>query len=77
MKHTLEELAAVDDKALAFIRSTTNDRGYPPSIRELCAHLGFKSTGSGHKVLARLQAAGRIERKAGSPRAITVREAAK
>lgn len=65
-----------DDKAIAFIRSTVEERGYPPSIRELCVHLGLKSTQSGHKVLRRLEAAGRITREPNSPRSITVREPA-
>lgn len=68
------QIAATDDKALAFIRSTVQERGYPPSIREICDHLGMKSTQSGHKVLARLQAAGRITRIPNSPRSITVLE---
>ena len=65
---------AIDDRAIDFIRAAVLARGYPPSIRELCEHLGLKSTQSGHKVLVRLQAAGRIIRQPGSPRSITIVE---
>lgn len=75
-KRTQAQIAAIDDKALAFIRSTTAERGYPPSIRELSAHLGMKSTQGGHAALVRLQDAGRIRREPNSPRSITVLEAA-
>lgn len=75
-RRTREQVAAIDDRALAFIRDTVAERGYPPTIREICAHLGMKSMQSGYAVLVRLQDAGRIRREPNQPRAITIVEVA-
>jgi repressor LexA len=63
------------DRACAFIRDVVADRGYPPSVRELQAHLAIPSLGSVHKLLAALQADGRITRTPGTARGLTLVEA--
>lgn len=55
-----------------YIADNVAERGYPPSIHELCSYLGYRSTQSVHTLLVELEAEGRIRRVKGSPRAITV-----
>lgn len=50
------------------------DRGYPPSMRELGKRLGLTSTDSVRERLLSLEQAGMIERVPGSPRAIRLKE---
>lgn len=54
------------------IRRTTLLRGYPPSIRELGAELGYTSTSTVVYYLRELEFKGYIRRVHGQPRAITV-----
>lgn len=63
---------AQEEAAYKFIASTVEERGYPPSIRELADHLGYQSTANAHAVLVRMQRAGRVVRAPGQPRAITL-----
>ena len=60
---------------LDVIRSAVEQRGYPPSIREICEAAGLSSTSSVAHQLAALEAKGYLRRDAGRPRAVTVREA--
>lgn len=48
------------------------DRGLPPSVREICAALGIKSTSTVHKYLNELQECGLIEKGDKKNRAITL-----
>jgi repressor LexA len=53
-----------------FIKSQLNDKGYPPTVREICAQVGLKSTSTVHGHLARLEKKGFIRRDPSKPRAI-------
>ncbi|MDR2655894.1 MAG: transcriptional repressor LexA [Oscillospiraceae bacterium] len=46
--------------------------GIPPSVREICAQLGFKSTSTTHKILLELEESGYISRESGFNRNIRV-----
>jgi repressor LexA len=59
-------------RVLDEIVTATRDRGYPPSVRELCAALGMSSPSTVQHHLERLAAAGLIRRDPGRPRAIVV-----
>ena len=56
-------------EVLEFLRKRIAD-GIPPSIREICAELGFKSTCTAHKYLRLLEEDGYIELVTGSNRGI-------
>lgn len=56
----------------AFIRSFSADRGYPPTMREIGAAIGFKSPSTVHKYVKMLQERGMIEKHDGCSRAIRV-----
>ncbi|MCC2254612.1 transcriptional repressor LexA [Ruminococcus sp. CLA-AA-H200] len=55
-----------------YIKAQTSERGYPPTVREICDAVGLKSTASVSKYLARLEENGLIRRSPTSPRAIEV-----
>ncbi|MBR1563590.1 MAG: transcriptional repressor LexA, partial [Ruminococcus sp.] len=45
MKLTKNEL-----KVFEFIKDRIED-GYPPTVREICAHFGYKSTSTAHRYI--------------------------
>jgi repressor LexA len=67
-----EELTTRQRRILEFIRDAVNERGYPPSIREICDEVGLTSTGSVHSQLQMLEKKGFIRRDPTKPRAVEV-----
>ena len=57
---------------LDFINSEIEDKGYPPSVREICEAVGLKSTSTVHGYLQRLEKKGFIKKDATKPRALKV-----
>ena len=57
-------------KILDFIRSEIETKGYPPSVREICAAVGLRSTSSVHMHITQLEKQGVIRRDATKPRAL-------
>lgn len=53
-----------------FLKNYILDKGYPPSVREICDAVGLKSTSTVHGHLARLEKKGLIKRDPTKPRAI-------
>ena len=54
---------------LEFIRSEIEQKGYPPSVREICSAVGLKSTSSVHAHLTQLEKKGLLRRDPTKPRA--------
>jgi repressor LexA len=59
-------------QVLDFLTSTVNDRGYPPSVREICDAVGLSSPSTVHSHLSSLVKAGYIRRDPSKPRAIEI-----
>ncbi len=59
-------------KILDFIKTEIEDKGYPPSVREICAAVGLRSTSTVHAHLNHLEAQGLIRRDPTKPRALEV-----
>ena len=57
---------------LEFIKERTLQKGYPPSVREICEGVSLRSTSSVHSHLATLEKNGYIRRDATKPRAIEI-----
>lgn len=57
-----------------FIKNQIKEKGYPPSVREICAAVGLKSTSTVHGHLERLEKKGLIRRDPTKPRTIEVVE---
>lgn len=58
------------EKILAFIRQEVREKGYPPSVREICEAVSLKSTSTVHGHLQRLEKKGLLHRDEMKPRAI-------
>jgi repressor LexA len=67
-KKTLEKKQAI----LEFIKSEVKRCGYPPSVRDICKAVDFKSTSSVHKYLSILEQEGYIRKDPTKPRAIEI-----
>ncbi len=61
-----------EKRVLDYIKEQIRDTGYPPSVREICAALGFKSTSSAHQYIWRLAEKGYIDKGDLKTRAIRV-----
>jgi repressor LexA len=61
-----------EERVLNYIKEQIRDTGYPPSVREICAALNFKSTSSAHQYVWRLADKGYISKKDLKTRAMKV-----
>ena len=68
----MDEITPRQQRILEFIRQTVEDRGYPPTVREIGDAVGLTSSSSVHAQLANLQRKGRLRKDATKPRAIEV-----
>lgn len=59
-------------QVLDFIGAQIKEKGYPPSVREICAAVGFKSTSSAHSYLKALEDKGLLHKDATKTRALKV-----
>ena len=66
-------LTARQQEILDFIEQQNNDRGYPPSVREIGEAVGLTSPSTVHTHLLTLQRLGYLRRDPTKPRAIEVR----
>ena len=60
------------ERILAYIEKATLQKGYPPSVREICEATGLKSTSTVHGHLIRLEKKGLLYRDSMKPRALSV-----
>lgn len=58
------------EKILNFMRKEIKEKGYPPTVREICAALNIKSTSTAHKDIEDLVAAGFLVKDPSKPRAL-------
>ncbi|NLP47025.1 MAG: transcriptional repressor LexA [Epulopiscium sp.] len=66
------KLSDQQKKILDFLKEEILNKGYPPSVREICEAVGLKSTSTVHGHLERLEKKGYIRRDATKPRAIEI-----
>ncbi|GAA0076417.1 transcriptional repressor LexA [Clostridium sp. CTA-5] len=59
-----------------FLKTYTENKGYPPSVREICEAVSLKSTSTVHGHLKRLEKKGLIKRDPTKPRALEIVELA-
>lgn len=70
-----ESIKARHDKQseiLEYIKREIHDKGYPPSVREICEAVGLRSTSTVHGHLERMERKGLIRRDPTKPRAIEI-----
>lgn len=61
-----------EKRVFDYLKEQIREKGYPPSVREICAALGFKSTSSAHQYIARLAEKGYIDKGDLKTRAIKI-----
>ncbi len=57
-----------------YIKEHLLEKGYPPSVRDICEAVGLKSTSTVHSYLGMLEKRGMIRRDPAKPRAIDIME---
>jgi len=67
---TLDKLSKRQQLILDFIQERIKDKGYPPSVREIGAAVGLKSSSTVHAHLMHLQEKGYIRKDPSKPRAV-------
>ena len=68
-------MSELKDKQLLiyeFLKDFTSQKGYPPTVREICKAVGLKSTSSVHWHLKQLEKEGLIKRDPTKPRALEI-----
>jgi repressor LexA len=68
----MENLSSKQERVLEFLVNFNTDHGFPPTIRELCQHFGFKSLNTAHFHLRSLERKGYIQVHPGKGRGITL-----
>jgi repressor LexA len=68
----MDDLTPRQQRIVEYIRRTVQDRGYPPTVREIGEAVGLTSSSSVHAQLANLQRKGLLRKDPAKPRAIEV-----
>lgn len=68
----MQSLSKMQQKIYDYIVESVCDRGYPPSVREICQAVELRSPSTVHFHLKKLAEAGYIEKDAGKGRAISL-----
>lgn len=71
---TIEKTAEKCSLTLEFIKDFVDKKGYPPTVREICSQVGFKSTASAKYYLDKLEEQGAIRKGDNKNRAIEIVE---
>jgi len=68
----MEEIKDKQLEIYEFLKSYTENKGYPPAVREICEAVGLRSTSTVHGHLKRLEKKGFIKRDPTKPRALEI-----
>ncbi len=71
----MENLSSKQAQVLTFLMDFNAEHGFPPTIRELCDHFGYRSLNTAHFHLRSLEKKGYIQIHPGKGRGITLPEA--
>mgnify|MGYP000182778294 CR=1 FL=1 len=66
------KLTGKQEQILEFVSKQVDEKGYPPSVREICSAVGFKSTSTVHSYLKKLEKNGVIRKEPSKTRALKV-----
>ena len=66
------ELTQKEKDVYEYISNCLESNGYAPSVRDICAAVGIKSTSSVHEYIRRLETKGYIRKSSGKSRALCV-----
>ena len=68
----MSDLSVKQQQILDYLKSEVREKGYPPSVREICDAINLKSTSTVHGHLTRLEKKGYIRRDPSKPIAIEI-----
>lgn len=68
----MADLKEKEQKILDFMREEIRTKGYPPTVREICAAVGIKSTSTAHKAIGALVEKGYLRKDPAKPRALVL-----
>ena len=66
----VKKISETERKTYEYIKQCIEEFGYPPSVREICAHCNFKSTSTAHRAINSLTEKGYLRKKDNLNRAI-------
>ena len=69
----MDDITARQRRIIEYIRKTVQERGYPPTVREIGEAVGLASSSSVHAQLANLEKRGLVRRDPTKPRAMELR----
>ena len=69
----MANLKPKEQRVLDYLKAKIEEKGYAPSVREICADLNIKSTSTAHMYIERLAAKGFIIRESGKIAALAVK----
>jgi repressor LexA len=72
MESDMDKITAREKRILDYMRGEINKRGYPPTVREVCASLDIKSTSTVQKALDGLEEKGFIRKGSSKRRAVEI-----
>lgn len=61
-----------EQRILKYMIEEIKDKGYPPTVREICSAVGIKSTSTAHKDIDNLMKAGFIKKDPAKPRTLVI-----
>ena len=61
-----------EQRILDFMKQEVREKGYPPTVREICSALQIKSTSTVHKDIASLEKQGYLRKDPAKPRALMI-----
>lgn len=70
----MTNLKPKEQRVLDYLKAKIEEKGYAPSVREICADLNIKSTSTAHMYIERLANKGYIIRESGKSRTIILPE---
>lgn len=68
----MEGLKERERRILLYMKDQIKEKGYPPTVREICQELHIKSTSTTHKDIANLEKKGYIRKDPSKPRALMI-----
>ena len=68
----MAELKEREQRILDYMKEEIRTKGYPPTVREICAALGIRSTSTAHKDIENLVRHGYLVKDPSKPRALMV-----
>lgn len=70
----MEGLTKREQQILNYMKQEIKTKGYPPTVREICAAVGIKSTSTAHKDIESLVRQGYLVKDPSKPRALLVKD---